>query len=498
MATEVYLAFDLGAESGRTVTGQFDGERLSLEETHRFANEPVKTGETLHWDALRLFHEIKKGLSQSVAQASQSGTEIAGMSVDAWAVDFGLIGRNGSLLGNPRHYRDHGNDGVMEDAFGIVPRKTIYERTGIQFLQFNTLYQLLALKRQNSPLLDHAETLLFLPDLFHYWLTGAKTTEYSMASSSQFSDPRTRGWATDLLSAFGLPTHLVPSILEAGEEIGTLTASVAQELGSRRLPVIACAEHDTGSAIVAVPATSPNFAYISSGTWSLMGIETHSPIIDARTLAHNFTNEGGVLGTNRLLKNVMGLWLVQECRRHWAKEGRHYDYNELTRLAEASPPFAALIEPDDARFFAPVSMPDAIADYCRETGQRVPGDVGAFVRCGLESLALKYRWVLERLEELREGRISTVHIVGGGSQNRLLCQFAADALARPVIAGPVEATAAGNLLMQLKGNNRIHSLEDAREVVRHSFDLLTYLPRPEMAQRWQEAYENRQHLTISP
>ncbi len=498
LSTETYLAFDLGAESGRTVAGSFDGERLSLREVHRFANEPVLAGGTLHWDVLRLYLEIKRGLAKACSEARHSGTEVASLGIDAWAVDFGLLGRDGALLGLPRHYRDHGNDGILEKAFEIVPKERIYRRTGIQFLQFNTLYQLLALKQHGSPLLDSAETLLFLPDLFHYWLTGAKTTEYSMASSSQFCDPHPRTWASDLLSAFGLSPSLPPPILEAGEEVGRLTSAAAEELSLPRLKVIAPAEHDTGSAIVAVPAENPHFAYISSGTWSLVGIETPVPLITEETLAHNFTNEGGVLGTNRLLKNVMGLWLVQECRRAWTSAGSPYDYAELTRLAEDAAGFVSLVEPDSSRFFAPVSMPDALGEFCRETGQPVPETPGAFVRCSLESLALKYRWTIEKLEFLRNEAIQTVHIVGGGSQNRLLCQFTANALERPVVAGPVEATAAGNLLLQMKGKDRLRSLSEARDVVRRSFSLETYWPEPQSASAWQRGYERFLELRERP
>ena len=485
MAAEAkFLAFDLGAESGRGVVGFFDGERLRLEDVHRFPNEPVRLLKTLYWDAPRLFAEIKRGLSMAVAA---HGREFAGIGLDTWGVDFGLLGRDDALLGNPRHYRDHGNDGILEVAFAIVPRDQIFARTGIQFMQFNSLFQLLALKQQNSPLLEMAETLLMMPDLFHFWLTGQKATEFSIATTTQCYDPQARDWATNLLERMGLPTRLFTDIVPTGTPIGTLRPDLAEEAGCGLIPVVAPAEHDTGSAVVAVPASTPDVAYISSGTWSLMGIETAEPRISPQTLAANFTNEGGACGTIRLLKNIMGLWLVQECRRSWARQGTEYSYAELTRLAEQAPPFGPLIEPDDSAFLAPSDMPAALRRSCANTGQPEPADTGATVRCCLESLALKYRWVLERLEEFRGGRIETIHIVGGGTQNTLLCRLAADATDRTVVAGPVEATAIGNVLMQAMGRGLLGSLEQAREVVRNSFDLVTYTPSGDRS-AWDAAY----------
>jgi len=485
MATAKYLALDLGAESGRGVVGAFDGERLTMEEVHRFLNSPVRAGNTLYWDSLRLFSELQT----AVKAAAQRGA-LASIGIDAWGVDFGLLGRNDELLSNPRHYRDHGNDGIMEEAFAIVPRTEIYDRTGIQFIQFNTIFQLLALLRQNSPALEHARTLLHTPDLLNFWFTGEKRSEFSIASTGAMIDPRTHEWTTDLLQRFGLPTHFLADIIEPGETVGTVRPYLAEELGCGAIPVIAPAEHDTGSAIVAVPAETADYAYLSSGTWSLLGIETQEPVINAETLAANFTNEGGAKHTIRLLKNVMGLWLVQECRRVWAKQGNALDYAELARLAAEAPAFAALIDPDAPEFFAPDSMPDAIRDYCQRTGQTAPESVGATVRCCLESLALKYRWCLEKLEGFRGKPISTLHIVGGGTQNELLCQFAADATRRTVVAGPVEATAIGNLLMQMMGTGEIADLEQARAIVRRSFAPKLYTPSAN-AEQWNEIYQGR-------
>ena len=485
MAAEAkFLAFDLGAESGRAVVGFFDGEKLRLEDAHRFASRSVRTLDTLNWDALGLFHELKQGLAMAV---SAHGPDFAGIGIDTWGVDFGLLGRDDVLLGNPRHYRDHANDGILDVAFGIVPRELIFDRTGIQFMQINTLFQLLALKRANSPLLEKAETLLMMPDLLNFWFTGVKTTEFSIASTSQMVDPRTRSWAKELLERFGLPAQILTDIVPTAAEIGPLRVDIAAEAGCGPVPVMAPGEHDTASAVAAVPALTKDYAYISSGTWSLMGIETLEPLISDETRAYNFTNEGGACGTIRVLKNIMGLWLVQECRRAEGRRGRDYSYPQLTAMAAAAAPFPCMIEPDAPEFLAPADMTSAIAGFCERTGQRAPEDIAAMVRCCLESLALKYRWALERLESFRGRQIEVIHIVGGGTQNRLLCQLAADATGRTVIAGPVEATATGNVLMQALGRGHIGSLEQAREVVRRSFSLDTYEPAAARG-LWDAAY----------
>lgn len=485
-----FLALDLGAESGRGVAGFFDGGKLRLEDVHRFATGGTRILDTLHWDALRLFDELKRSLGMAV---SAHGKDFSGIGICTWGVDFGLIGRGDILLGNPRHYRDHHNDGMLEAAFDIVPQDEIFDRTGIQFMQINTLYQLLALQRERSPLLDSAESLLMMPDLFNFWFTGVKTTEFTIASTSQMVDPRRRKWANDLLGRLGLPTHILGDIVMPGTTIGTVRADIAAELGFGSIPVIAPGEHDTASAVAAVPACTTDYAYISSGTWSLVGIETPQPLITAETRAANFTNEGGVCDTIRLLKNVMGLWLVQECRRAFAKQGRDYSYSELTGLADVAPAFGALIEPDDAAFLAPPNMVEAIHKFCERTGQTPPATVGATIRCCLESLALKYRWALERLETFRGSPIDTVHIVGGGTQNKLLCQLAADATRRTVIAGPIEATAIGNILMQAIGTGHIGTLAQAREIVRSSFALDVYQPIAH-GDRWHKAFSEFEQI----
>ena len=480
------LAFDLGAESGRGVLGLFDGERLKLQVIHRFANGPVRTLGALHWDVLRLYAEMLTTLRRCAAD--HGGIDSLG--VDTWGVDFALLGRDGTLLGNPRHYRDPHTEGIMDEAFARVSRQEIFRQTGLQFMRFNTLFQLLALQRKRSPLLEVADSLLMMPDLFHFFFTGTQVNEFTDASTTQMYDPSVRGWANGLLKAFELPAQILGKIVLPGTVLGALRPSVAVDTGLPAVPVVAPASHDTGSAVAAVPAkarSGGDWAYISSGTWSLMGVELDGPLINDKAFRYNFTNEGGVGGTIRFLKNIMGLWLVQECRRAWQQGGRDYSYDELARLADASPPFLSLVDPDDAAFILPPNMPAALAEFCRRTGQQVPAEPGAVIRCALESLALRYRWVLERLEELLGHRLEVIHVVGGGSQNALLCQFTADACNRQVLAGPVEATAIGNVLVQAIGLGLLGSLTDAREVVRHSFEVRAY--DPTYPDSWQEPYD---------
>jgi len=480
--TKNLLAYDLGAESGRGILGLFDGSRLQLEVVHRFANGAVRTLDSLHWDVLRLWGEMLVALRKAVAEKGS----LDALGVDTWGVDFALLGRGGTLLGNPRHYRDPHTEGYPEAAFDKVPRREIYRQTGLQFMRFNSLYQLLALRRDRSPLLDVAESLLMVPDLFHYFFTGTAVNEFTDVCTSQMYDPTAKDWAHGLLQALGLPANILGRIVPPGTVLGHLRPSVAAETGAAAVPVVLPGSHDTASAVAAVPARDESWCYISSGTWSLMGAELPAPLISDQTLGYNFTNEGGVGGTIRFLKNIMGLWLVQECRRSWERAGRDYTYDELTRLAEAAAPFASLVDPDHSSFWLPPNMPAALGDFCQRTGQPVPAEPGAVVRCALESLALRYRWVLERLEELLGRRLDVIHVVGGGGQNALLNQFTADACDRPVLAGPVEATAIGNVLVQMIGLGLIGSLAEGREVVRRSFEVTTFEPR--QPQRWGEPY----------
>ncbi|QEH31566.1 Rhamnulokinase [Aquisphaera giovannonii] len=491
MATTTdYLALDLGAESGRGMLGRFDGERIALEEVHRFPNQPVKLLDTLHWDLPRLFDDMKAAIRK--AATLSPGATLDGIGVDTWGVDFGLIGRGDTLLGNPVHYRDARTDGMMDAAFAAVSRERIYEVTGLQFLPFNTIFQLLALRRAKSPLLDVAETLLMMPDLFGWLLTGRRAGERTDASTTQLLDPRTGAWSDELCKALDLPRAILPGLIDPGTELGPLLPSIAEEAGlSRPVAVIAPGTHDTASAVAAVPASSssssapPDWCYLSSGTWSLLGVEVSQPVINAETMRYNLTNEGGVAGTTRLLKNIMGLWLVQESRRTWARAGREMSYEELTARAQVAPPFSALVDPDDSSFLSHGDMPSRLAAYCKRTNQVLPSDEGAIVRCCLESLALKYRWTIERLEGILGTTIRTIHVVGGGSKNALLCQFTADACGRPVHAGPVEATAIGNILMQAIGRGKLGSIRDLRAVVARSFPAVVFEPRDTAA--WDDA-----------
>jgi rhamnulokinase len=488
--TSNYLALDLGAESGRGLLGRFDGQHLTLEEVHRFPNGPVQMLDTLYWDLPRLFEQIKIAL----AKGALCGGGLDGVGVDTWGVDFSLIGRGDTLLSNPVHYRDSRTNGMLEAALKRVPRERIYEITGLQFLPFNTVYQLFALSQAGSPLLDVAETLLMMPDLLNWLLTGRRASERTNASTTQLLDPRSGTWSDELCQKFGLPRMILTELIEPGSELGPVRRSVADETGlTRPVTVIAPATHDTASAVVAVPAKMtaslssdpPDWCYLSSGTWSLLGVEVSSPVINVETMRYNFTNEGGVAGTTRLLKNIMGLWLVQECRRTWARAGRELSYEELIARAQVAPPFTVLVDPDDVSFLAPGDMPGRLAAYCTRVGQAAPSDEGAMVRCCLESLALKYRWTIDRLESILGTTIKSIHVVGGGAKNTLLCQFTADACGRPVYAGPVEATAIGNILMQALGRGQLGSIANLRAVVAGSFPVTVYEPHGTAA--WSEA-----------
>jgi rhamnulokinase len=483
MAEAKFLALDLGAESGRAVVGHFDGKALRLEEIHRFSNGPVLVNGHLYWDALRLLSEVKAGIRLAI---QKYGTDVASLGLDTWGVDYGLLDEQDNLLGNPFHYRDSRTDGMMEALFEVVPRKEVFEHTGIQFMQLNTLYQLYAMRQSKSPLLDMAHTFLNMPDLYNFWLTGRKASEFSIATTTQFYDPRRKTWAFEMLEKLDLPTSMLGEIVPPGTVVGDLRADVADELIVDPIPVIAPAGHDTGSAVAAVPAEEQDHAYISSGTWSLMGVEVAEPVITPQSLDYNFTNEGGVCDTFRLLKNIMGLWLVQECRRGWARAGDEYDYGTLTQMAADAPSFGPIVDVDAHPFLAPGDMPDKIRQHCQDTGQAVPESKGAVLRCALESLALRYRWVLGKLEDVMGRSIKVVHVIGGGMQNELLCQFAADAMQRPVVAGPIEATAMGNILMQALALGHISSLAQGREVVRNSFRVRTYDPGD--AAPWEDAY----------
>ena len=467
-----FLAIDLGAESGRAILGSLTDNKLALTEIHRFPNVPVRLPDGLHWDILRLWTDIKDALALAVRKCGKQALSIG---ADTWGVDFGLLDRRGALIGNPYHYRDNRTDGMMDEAFRRMPREKIFDLTGIQFMQLNTLYQLLALVVGKSPALEIAENFLTIPDLLNYWLTGEIACEFSNATTTQCYDPRQRDWSAPLLDALNIPRRIFPRIIMPGSMLGALLPHIADEVdGQATVIVPAC--HDTGSAVAAVPAQNRDFAWISSGTWSIMGAELRAPVITPASLKYNFTNEGGVGGTFRFSKNIAGLWLVQECRRTWAHTGNEFSYDALTQMAARARPFCAVIDVDDADFLKPGAMPARIAAYCARTGQKSPETPGEFVRGALEGIALKYRYVLEQLEEMVGHRLEPIHIVGGGTQNRLLSQFTADATGRVVVTGPIEATAIGNLMVQAIALGHIGSLDDARALIANSFETATFKP----------------------
>ena len=470
-----YLAFDLGAESGRAILGTLDAGHLTIEELHRFPNTPLGEGESLYWDTERLWQEILRG----IAIAADGGLTPDGIGVDTWGVDFGLLGPNGELVERPRHYRDPRTNGIMERLFEFVPRDQVFGYTGIQFMQFNTVFQLFAMKQAGATALGAARQLLNMPDLFNYRLTGEARSETTIASTTQFFNPAEMAWATELLKRLDLPGRILCPLVEPGTRLGKATALPGAT-------VYATAGHDTAAAVAAVPAEGAgDWCYISSGTWSLMGLEIAKPIIDERTLALNFTNEVGVNRSIRLLKNIAGLWLLQECRRAWNDQGHEYNYDQLTRMAAEARPFSAVIDPD--AFLEPGRMPQKIAAHCRASGQEPPATHGEFARAILESLAFRYRHVLESLESLGGRSVRVIHIVGGGSRNAVLNQFVADCTGRRVVAGPSEATAVGNLLVQAIGAGELSGLDDLRAVVRRSFAPVVFEPGP--AADWENAYE---------
>lgn len=484
MATPAgFAAIDLGAESGRVVLGSVSDTRLELAEMHRFPNGPTRTIDSLHWDVLRLWNEMKAGVGKAARQAGG----LRGVGIDTWGVDFGLLDKHDTLLGNPFHYRDARTNGILEKAFAIVPREEVFRQTGIQFMQFNTIFQLLAMKLAGSPALDIAQSLLMMPDLFNFWFTGRKCNEFTDATTTQAYDPKAGRWAAPLIQRFGIPTGIFGEIVPAGTIVGPMLPHIREELGIGDVPVIAPATHDTGSAVAAVPATGAKpWVFLSSGTWSLMGMEVTSPIITEASTRYNFTNEGGVGGTFRFLKNIMGLWLVQECRRTWERGGSPFDYGTLAKMAADAKPFVAILDPDDPSFMPIGDMPARIKAFCEKTGQKAPEGPGETVRVCLESLAMVYRQTLARIEECTGRKAEVIHIVGGGTQNTHLCQWAADATGRTVIAGPVEATAAGNIAVQAVATGALKDIRQARELIRASFEVNVYEPKD--TARWDGPY----------
>ena len=469
-----YVAIDIGAESGRAIVGELNDGKLTLKETHRFQNGGVRVGNSLYWDILGLWREIKNGLRI----ARQNGT-IDAVGIDTWGVDYALLNARGDLLGNPYCYRDSRNDGVIDRVCAQIGSDTIFEHTGIQFMPINTLFQLVAEKEHNPAQFESAKRLLMIPDLLHYWLTGVAANEYTIATTTQAFNPRTRKWSSELLDQLGIPTSLFGDIVMPGTVLGTVDPSVAEETGTAGLRVILPGTHDTASAVAAVPFDrgAGLRAYISSGTWSLVGVEVPAPIINRDVLKANMTNEGGVGGRIRMLKNVMGMWLIQQCRVAWARQGHTYSYDLLAGMAAEARSFHAIIDPDHDSLLHPSDMPAAIAELCRTTGQAIPQTPGEFARCIYTSLAHTYRRVIEQAAGLVGKKVEAIHIVGGGSQATFLNQMTADVCGIPVLAGPIEGTAIGNVLTQAIGTGELGSLDDLREVVRNSFEITRYEPR---------------------
>lgn len=481
--TKRVLAFDFGASSGRAIIGCFDGDKITLEEVHRFSNDPVSVGGTVYWDVLRLFYEIKQGVIKA---------KIAGgfdsIGIDTWGVDFGLIDSEGKLMENPVHYRDARTVGLVDEAFKTMPKEKLYSITGIQFMELNTLFQLISLKKNRPWMLERADKMLFMPDLFGYMLTGKMCAEYSIASTSQLIDLDKRTWSKEILDAFGIKESVFAPLVQPGTVLGELSKEVCEECGVDPVPVISVCGHDTQSAITSVPCEDGDFAFLSSGTWSLFGTELDKPIVNETSMNINITNEGGFDGSTGFLKNIIGLWLIQESRRQWKREGKEYSYADLEKLALAAEPFKCFIDPDAPEFVPHGNIPERVREFCRKTGQYVPETVGEIMRCIYESLAMKYRLTFEKLRECTERDYPVIHVIGGGTKDGLLCQMTANSCDRTVKAGPIEATVMGNVAVQLMSNGSVENIGQARKIVADSSELKTFEPKD--TDKWAEAYED--------
>ena len=483
MADLKMLAIDLGASSGRGIVGSFDGKKLTLRENHRFSNDPVITNGRMYWDILRIFHEIKQSITKTVLEKDN----VSSIGIDTWGVDYALLDKHGRMLANPTHYRDTRTEGIQEYVNSIIPADQLYARCGIQAINFNTIFQLAADKRDDPETFALAERVLNIPDLLNYFLTGNMANEYTILSTGSFLDAAKRDYALDLLDKLGIPRKIFGEIVQPGYNVGKLLPQVLGETGKTDANVITVASHDTASAVIAVPTQEEDFIYISSGTWSLMGTELKAPLINEQSQKLNLTNEGGAMGTIRFLKNIMGLWLIQESRRQWKREGNEYSFAQMEAWAKECKPMQCFINPDDASFATPGNMPEKVREFCRRTGQHVPESVGEVVRCIYESLALKYRQTAESIETLMGRKAKVIHVVGGGTKDRFLSQMTADACGVPVAAGPEEATAIGNLMMQAIAAGEVADLKQARQIVADSFELKHYTPSADRA-LWDEAY----------
>ncbi|MDR1331302.1 MAG: rhamnulokinase [Tannerella sp.] len=473
MKKSYFLAFDLGATSGRSVLGAFDGVNFEMRELTRFANAPVPLHGRFYWNVFGLYESLREGLRACARQ----GIALTSIGIDTWGVDFGYVGADGTILGMPRAYRDPYTDGAPEEFFRhVMPREDVYRLTGIQIMNFNSLYQLYRAKAQDFAPMRAADKILFMPDLLAYMLTGNQVCEYTEASTSQMLNPATRRFETSLLDAAGLPATLLHPLTDPGTVVGTLTDALAGDTGIGKVPVVTVAGHDTASAVLAVPAADPHFAYLSSGTWSLMGVETERPVLTDDSFKNNFTNEGGVEGTTRFLKNITGMWLLEQCRREWTKAGREYSYPDIVKMAGQAGTSRSLVNPDDPRLANPPSMTEAIAAICDATDQPAPQSDAEYVRCIFESLANRYRDVLAQLSGMIPFPIEKLHVIGGGSQNALMNRFTASATGLPVVAGPSEATAIGNCLMQAKAAGLVKDRWEIRQIVAKSFPMETFMP----------------------
>lgn len=481
--TKRVLAFDFGASSGRAIIGCFDGDKITLEEVHRFSNDPVSVGGTVYWDVLRLFYEIKQGIIKA---------KIAGgfdsIGIDTWGVDFGLIDSEGKLMENPVHYRDARTVGLVDEAFKTMPKEKLYGITGIQFMELNTLFQLISLKKYRPWMLERADKMLFMPDLFGYMLTGKMCAEYSIASTSQLIDLDKKTWSKEILDAFGIKESVFAPLVQPGTVLGELSKEVCEECGVDPVPVISVCGHDTQSAITSVPCEDGDFAFLSSGTWSLFGTELDKPIVNETSMNINITNEGGFDGSTGFLKNIIGLWLIQESRRQWKREGKEYSYADLEKLALATEPFKCFIDPDAPEFVPHGNIPERVREFCRKTGQYVPETVGEIMRCIYESLAMKYRLTFEKLRECTERDYPVIHVIGGGTKDDLLCQMTANSCDRTVKAGPIEATVMGNVAVQLMSDGSVKNIGQARKIVADSSELKTFEPKD--TDKWAGAYED--------
>ncbi len=491
MSKKYFLGFDLGASSGRAMLGTLEDNKLKLTEIHRFVNQMQLINGHYFWNIFSLFNELKTGLKKCI---KEHGIQPESIGIDTWGVDFVHLNKEGLILSLPFAYRDSRTNTSMNDLFQIVPREDVYAKTGIQFMQFNSLFQLFSMVKDASSLLEITDSILFMPDALNYLFSGVKKSEFSIASTSQMLIPGTCRWDYELIEKVGIPKNILQDIVLPGTVLGAIQNDIADETGSKSIPVIAVAGHDTGSAIVSVPSTLTNFAYISSGTWSLVGIESQQPIISEQVFQANFTNEGGVEGTTRFLKNIMGMWLIQETQRIWAEQGTEYSWPDMVELARKAEPFKFLLNPDDSVFLNPKNMPDAITDFCNRTSQGTPQTHGEVIRCIYDSLALKYRYTLEQIRDVSDQPIEVIHIIGGGANNHFLNQLTADATGLQVVAGPTEATVIGNILMQAKALGYVGSLNDIRQIIADSFELIHFIPSVDLD--WDEAYNRFLRISL--